>query len=102
MRYRYGPYHEGPDPLAAPYDVRSALDAMGDAVLEGGSPADALRDLLRRGMPGAPDRRGLHPPLPPGRDPPPGPPRPAPPARPPHHAPAPPDNPPPPQPPPPF
>ncbi|HXA60440.1 MAG TPA: hypothetical protein VNW94_14880 [Streptosporangiaceae bacterium] len=59
MRYRYGPYHEGPDPLAAPYDVRSALDAMGDAVLEGGNPADALRDLLRRGMPGAPDRRGL-------------------------------------------
>jgi uncharacterized protein with von Willebrand factor type A (vWA) domain len=48
--YRYGPYSDGPDPLASPYDVRTALDEMGDAVLEGGTPADALRDLLRRGL----------------------------------------------------
>jgi uncharacterized protein with von Willebrand factor type A (vWA) domain len=54
--YRYGPYNDGPDPLAAPYDVRTALDEMGDAVLDGGTPADALRDLLRRGQAG---RRGL-------------------------------------------
>src|ERR1700761_1243948 len=54
--YRYGPYNDGPDPLADAYDVRGALDDMGDAILEGASPADALRDLLRRGTP---DRRGL-------------------------------------------
>ena len=54
--YRYGEYDGGPDPLAAPFDVRGALDDMGDSVLAGGTPGDALRDLLRRGMP---DRRGL-------------------------------------------
>lgn len=61
-RYRYGAYHDGPDPLAPPYDVRSALDAVGDSVLDGTGPADALRDLLRRGLPdaaGGRDRRGL-------------------------------------------
>ncbi|MFG2005659.1 VWA domain-containing protein [Spirillospora sp. NPDC048911] len=58
-RYRYGAYHDGPDPLAPPYDVRDALDAMGDAVLEGNRPDDALRELLRRGLPGAEGRRGL-------------------------------------------
>jgi uncharacterized protein with von Willebrand factor type A (vWA) domain len=57
--YRYGPYHEGPDPLAPPYDVRAALDAMGDSMLEGTNPAEALRDLLRRGLPGERERRGL-------------------------------------------
>ncbi|MFC4587275.1 vWA domain-containing protein [Sphaerisporangium corydalis] len=57
--YRYGEYHDGPDPLAPPYDVRAALDEMGDAILSGSNPADSLRDLLRRGLPGAPDRRGL-------------------------------------------
>jgi uncharacterized protein with von Willebrand factor type A (vWA) domain len=57
--YRYGPYHEGPDPLAPPYDVRAALDAMGDSMLEGTNPGDALRDLLRRGLPGAQRQRGL-------------------------------------------
>jgi uncharacterized protein with von Willebrand factor type A (vWA) domain len=57
--YRYGRYVYGPDPLALPYDVRGAVDEMGDAVLAGASPAEALRDLLRRGLsdPGA--RRGL-------------------------------------------
>ncbi|WP_182907821.1 VWA domain-containing protein [Microbispora sp. H13382] len=59
MSYFYREYHDGPDPLAPPYDVRSALDEMGDAVLSGSTPLDALRDLLRRGLPGAPDRRGL-------------------------------------------
>jgi len=54
--YRYGPYHDGPDPLAAPFDVRTALDEMSDAILGGSSPADALREALRRG-PG--DRQGL-------------------------------------------
>jgi len=39
--------------------VRAALDEMGDAILAGASPLDALRDLLRRGLPGAPGRRGL-------------------------------------------
>jgi uncharacterized protein with von Willebrand factor type A (vWA) domain len=57
--YRYGEYHDGPDPLAPPYDVRAALDEMGDAILSGSTPVHALRDLLRRGLPGAPDRRGL-------------------------------------------
>ncbi|MFC4050323.1 hypothetical protein ACFOY4_11555 [Actinomadura syzygii] len=58
-RYRYGAYEDGPDPLAPPYDVRDALDAMGDSVLDGTRPDDALRELLRRGLPGARDRRGL-------------------------------------------
>jgi uncharacterized protein with von Willebrand factor type A (vWA) domain len=58
-RYRYGAYEDGPDPLAPPYDVRDALDAMGDSVLEGNRPDDALRELLRRGLPGADGRRGL-------------------------------------------
>jgi uncharacterized protein with von Willebrand factor type A (vWA) domain len=57
--YRYGPYTDGPDPLALPYDVRGAVDDMGDAVLAGASPADALRDLLRRGLSDPQDRRGL-------------------------------------------
>jgi uncharacterized protein with von Willebrand factor type A (vWA) domain len=49
--YRYGPYHDGPDPLEPPYDVRGAVDELGDSVLDGSDPASALRDLLRRGMP---------------------------------------------------
>ncbi|MFC0861977.1 hypothetical protein ACFHYQ_06690 [Sphaerimonospora cavernae] len=57
--YAYRRYSAGPDPLAPPYDVRSALDDMGDAILSGSTPLDALRDLLRRGLPGASDRRGL-------------------------------------------
>jgi len=57
--YRYGPYHDGPDPLAPPYDIRSALDAMGDSMLDGSGPNDALRELLRRGLPGREGRRGL-------------------------------------------
>jgi uncharacterized protein with von Willebrand factor type A (vWA) domain len=56
VSYRYGRYVYGPDPLALPYDVRGAVDAMGDAVLSGSTPRDALRDMLRRGTG---DRRGL-------------------------------------------
>ncbi|MFI6500470.1 VWA domain-containing protein [Nonomuraea typhae] len=59
MAYRYGEYQEGPDPLAPPYDVRAALDEMGDAILSGSTPVHALRDLLKRGLPGADERRGL-------------------------------------------
>ncbi|HUR75800.1 MAG TPA: hypothetical protein VMZ00_16075 [Sporichthya sp.] len=55
-KYRYGPYDDGPDPLAAPYDVRRALDSLGERVLQGDRPEDALRDLLHRGAGG---RRGL-------------------------------------------
>jgi uncharacterized protein with von Willebrand factor type A (vWA) domain len=54
--YRYGPYHDGPDPLEPPYDVRGAVDALGESVLDGSDPASALRDLLRQGMSG---HRGL-------------------------------------------
>jgi len=51
-RFRYGPWSDGPDPLAPPYDVRAALDAMGRDVLSGGSLREALSDLLRRGFDG--------------------------------------------------
>ncbi len=50
--YRYGPYSGGPDPLEPPYDVRGAVDALGESVLDGTDPSSALRDLLRRGMSG--------------------------------------------------
>lgn len=56
MGFRYGPWDGGPDPLAPPFDARAALDELGDAVLEGSSPAEALSDLLRRGHGG---HRGL-------------------------------------------
>src|ERR1700690_1000907 len=58
--YRYGAYDDGPDPLAPPYDVREALDEMGERILAGDSPRDALRDLMRRGWQ---DRRGLDDPM---------------------------------------
>jgi uncharacterized protein with von Willebrand factor type A (vWA) domain len=54
--YRYGPWHDGPDPLAPPYDVARALDELGDSVLDGSNTSDALRDLMRKGAPGL---RGL-------------------------------------------
>ena len=50
--YRYGQYRDGPDPLEPPYDVRGAVDALGESVLDGSDPASALRDLLRRGLSG--------------------------------------------------
>jgi uncharacterized protein with von Willebrand factor type A (vWA) domain len=54
--YRYGAWHGGPDPLAPPFDVRAAVDEIGDDMLAGKSVRSALRDLLRRGTDG---RRGL-------------------------------------------
>src|SRR5260221_2244405 len=54
--YRYGQSLGGPDPLEPPYDVRGAVDALGESVLNGDDPASALRDLLRRGLS---DHRGL-------------------------------------------
>ncbi|WP_367127132.1 VWA domain-containing protein [Saccharothrix sp. HUAS TT1] len=54
--YRYGRYVDGPDPLAPPADLRAAMDELGREVMEGASPDSALRELLRRGLPGA---RGL-------------------------------------------
>ncbi|HWS37846.1 MAG TPA: VWA domain-containing protein [Actinoplanes sp.] len=54
--FRYGAWRDGPDPLAPPYDVRAAVDDMGERVLRGDSLRDALRDLIRRGPR---DGRGL-------------------------------------------
>src|SRR4051794_5069062 len=48
-RSRYGAWQGGPDPLAPPYDVRAAVDQIGEEVLAGASLRDAVRDLLRRG-----------------------------------------------------
>ena len=56
--YSYREYGGGPDPLAPPYDVRGALDQLGEDVLGGQSPPDALRDLLRRGLAGDRGQRG--------------------------------------------
>ncbi|MGH3799004.1 MAG: hypothetical protein ACRDTD_02530 [Pseudonocardiaceae bacterium] len=53
-RYSYGPWHGGPDPLAAPADLSAALDEIGRDVMEGSSPRAAMRELLRRGLPGTP------------------------------------------------
>jgi uncharacterized protein with von Willebrand factor type A (vWA) domain len=53
---RYGAWHGGPDPLEPPYDIREALDEIGDEVLSGSSPRSALNRMLRRG---ARDRDGL-------------------------------------------
>lgn len=53
---RYGPWQGGPDPLEPPFDLREALDRIGERVLEGDRPGEALSSLLRRGMPGM---RGL-------------------------------------------
>jgi uncharacterized protein with von Willebrand factor type A (vWA) domain len=55
-KFRYGSWHGGPDPLEPPYDVREALDEIGDDVLAGMSPRAALNRLLRRGTS---DRDGL-------------------------------------------
>jgi uncharacterized protein with von Willebrand factor type A (vWA) domain len=55
-RYRYGPWTGGADPLAPGYDVSRALDRLGRDVLDGATPTEALRGLLRRGDG---ERRGL-------------------------------------------
>ncbi|MDP9427556.1 MAG: VWA domain-containing protein [Actinomycetota bacterium] len=54
--HRYGRWRGGPDPLAPPYDLGTAVDEIGDSVLGGSGVREALRELLRRGMDG---RRGL-------------------------------------------
>ncbi|MDQ1711354.1 MAG: hypothetical protein QOE45_804 [Frankiaceae bacterium] len=56
MSIRYGPWAGGPDPLEPPYDIASAVDEIGDAVLAGNSPREALQQVMRRGMQG---RKGL-------------------------------------------
>ncbi len=56
MSVRYGPWAGGPDPLEPPYDIAAAVDELGEKVLAGDSPREALQSLLRRGMQG---RRGL-------------------------------------------
>src|SRR6478735_10454122 len=55
-RYAYGPYTDGPDPLAPPVDIRAAMDEIGRDVMEGSSPRTALQELMRRGLG---ERRGL-------------------------------------------
>ncbi|HEY3716698.1 MAG TPA: VWA domain-containing protein [Jatrophihabitantaceae bacterium] len=55
-RSHYGAWHGGPDPLEPPYDIRRAIDEIGEDVLAGMSPRNALNRLLRRGASG---RNGL-------------------------------------------
>jgi len=55
-RFRYGAWHDGPDPLAPPFDASAAVDALSERILDGRSVRDALRELLRDGLEG---RAGL-------------------------------------------
>ncbi|YAL84625.1 vWA domain-containing protein [Dermacoccaceae bacterium W4C1] len=55
-RTRYGRYTGGPDPLAPPVDLAQALEAIGEDVMAGYGPDQALREFLRRG---GKDSRGL-------------------------------------------
>jgi len=55
-RARYGEWRGGSDPLAPPYDVTDALDEIGEDVLGGMTPAEAMRRLMRQGLG---SRRGL-------------------------------------------
>jgi len=57
--FRYGAWHGGPDPLEPPFDVRRALDEIGDDVLAGASPSEALRRLLQQGTNNPDGLRGL-------------------------------------------
>ncbi len=57
---RYSTWAGGPDPLDAPYDIRAALDEIGDEVLAGTSPRNALNRLLRRGSTGRDGLDALH------------------------------------------
>jgi uncharacterized protein with von Willebrand factor type A (vWA) domain len=54
--FRYGQWDDGPDPLAPPFDLGGALDEVGEDVLAGATPRQALDALLRRG---SRDRAGL-------------------------------------------
>jgi len=55
-RYRYATWRGGADPLAAPFDVRAAVDQIGSDLLAGDTLREALNRLLRRGADG---RQGL-------------------------------------------
>jgi uncharacterized protein with von Willebrand factor type A (vWA) domain len=59
MSYRYGAWRGGPDPLEPPFDVAGALDRLGERVLSGDRAGDALRNLLRQGLPGTQGLRDL-------------------------------------------
>src|SRR6201996_902677 len=48
----YGAWHGGADPLEEPIDIRRTLDEIGDDVLAGSSPRNALNRLLRQGSNG--------------------------------------------------
>ena len=50
--YRYGRWTGGADPLAPPYDVRAAVDELGERIMEGSSVRDAMRELMRDGLEG--------------------------------------------------
>lgn len=54
--FRYGRFHDGPDPLADRPDAGRGVDELGERIMSGRSVADAVRDLLRRGTQG---RSGL-------------------------------------------
>jgi len=56
MSYRYGRWRGGPDPLEPPFDLGEAVDRLGERVLAGSRPGDALAALRRQGIPGL---RGL-------------------------------------------
>lgn len=57
--FRYGAWRGGRDPLEPPFDVRRALDEIGDDVLAGASPGEALRRLLQQGTGDPAGLRGL-------------------------------------------
>ena len=52
MSIRYGAWQGGADPLESPYDIRGALDDIGEDVLAGMSPRNALNRLMRKGLSG--------------------------------------------------
>jgi uncharacterized protein with von Willebrand factor type A (vWA) domain len=54
--FRYGPFSDGPDPLASPADAGAGVDDLARRIMDGQSVEDALRDLLRDGTQG---RRGM-------------------------------------------
>src|ERR1700760_1214550 len=55
----FGAWHGGPDPLEEPLDIRRTLDEIGDDVLAGSSPRNALNRLLRSGPNGRDGLDGL-------------------------------------------
>ncbi len=55
-RFRYRSWHDGPDPLAPPFDVRAVVDDIGQQLMTGRSLRDALEALRRKGSKG---RQGI-------------------------------------------